>query len=166
VQDEFDAVELAIAGKASLAVTSTLVPYPGTAIYNYVMQHKLLDGPNSVADSKRPVVKLIMDQQFSSIQKRSILNCFTDKQKDVLLNISTVFPAMVALPWIRKLLYRLVFILPYNPLYVYLAILAKAYKTNKYIYPTKMPLTHKLYFLFKALKIEGGRMIGLEKKVA
>jgi anaerobic magnesium-protoporphyrin IX monomethyl ester cyclase len=166
VQDEFDAVELAIAGKASLAITSTLVPYPGTAIYNYVMQHKLLDGPNSVADSKRPVVKLIMDQQFSSIQKRSILNCFTDKQKDVLLNISTVFPAMVAFPWIRKLMYHLVAVMPYNPLYVYLAILAKAYKTNKYIYPTKMPVSQKLHFLFKALKIEGGRMLGLQKEVA
>lgn len=165
VQDEFDAVELSIAGKVSLAITSTLVPYPGTAIYNYVMQHKLLDGPTTVEANKRPVVKLIEDQQFSSIQKRSILNCFTEKEKDVLLNISTVFSVMVAFPRLRRMMYWLVRALPPNSVGIVVAILAKAYKTDRFIYPTNMPLSQKLYFLFKALKIESGRMLGLSKNI-
>ncbi|MGQ0677397.1 MAG: B12-binding domain-containing radical SAM protein [Rhodospirillales bacterium] len=166
VQDELDAVELAIAGKVSLAITSTLVPYPGTAIYDYVMEHKLLDRPTTVEENKRPVVRMLEDQQFSSIQKRSILNCFTDKEKDILLNISSVFSVMVAMPWLRGLSYWMVKHMPPTAIGFGMAILAKAYKTDRYIYPTKMPLTQKLHFLFKALRIEGGRMLGLKNEVA
>jgi radical SAM superfamily enzyme YgiQ (UPF0313 family) len=166
IQDELDAVELSVAGGASLAITSTLVPYPGTEVYDYVMEHKLLDRPTTVEENKRPVIKMMENSEFSSIQKRSILNCFTDKEKDVLLNISTVFSVMVSMPWTRKILYFMVKNIPPNPLFILIAILAKGYKTDKYIYPTGMPLLTKVHFLLKAIRIEGGRMLGLKKQVA
>ncbi len=166
VQDELDAVEISVAGKASLAITSTLVPYPGTEVYDYIMQHGYMDQPTTVEEGKRPVIKMMEDQQFSSIQKRSMLNCFTDKEKDILLNISTVFSVMVSVPWTRGILYFMVKHMPPNPLFVVFAILAKGYKTDKYIYTTGMPIIQKFGFLFKALRIEGGRMLGMTKKVA
>lgn len=166
VQDELDAVELAVSGNASLAITSTLVPYPGTEVYSYIMEHGYMDRPTTVEEGKRPVVTMMEDQQFSSIQKRSMLNCFSDKEKDILLNISTVFTVMVSMPWTRHLLYFLVKHMPPNQMFVIFAILAKGYKTDKHIYPTGMPFTQKLGFLFKALRIEGGRMLGRKKKMA
>jgi len=45
-------------------------------------------------------------------------------------------------------------------MFVYLAIMVKGYKTDRYIYPTRMPFSRKLRFLLKALRIEGGRMMG------
>lgn len=165
VQDELDAVEISVSGNANLAITSTLVPYPGTEIYDYVIEHKLLDAPRTVEEGKRPVVRMLESQEFSSIQKRSILNCFSDKEKDVLLNISTVFSAMVAVPWLRKVLYRVVKVLPPNPLFVVFAIFVKGFHTDKSIYPTHMPITEKLTFLMKAMRIEGGRMMGTNKGV-
>ena len=165
IQDELDAVEMSVRGKVSLAITSTLVPYPGTEIYDYVMEHKLLDRPTTVEEGKRPLVKMMENQEFSSIQKRSILNCFSDKEKDVLLNISSVFPLLVAVPRLRKVLYFLVKHIPPNPLFISLAIFAKGFKTDRYIYPTGMPLGEKFQFLLKALRIEGGRMLGLKVEV-
>jgi len=166
IQDELDAVELSVAGNASLAITSTLVPYPGTEVYDYVIEHKLIERHTTVEEGKRPVVKLMEDNQFSSIQKRSILNCFSDKEKDILLNISTVFSVMVSMPWTRKALYFMVKNIPPNSLFILFAILTKGYKTDKYIYPTGMSLITKFQFLFKAIRIEGGRMLGRNKQVA
>lgn len=165
IADELDGAEINARGRVTLGMTSTLVPYPGTAIYRYCVQHGLLDKHVTVEDGKRPIVQLMDDKQFSSIQKRSILTCFTDKEKDVLLNISTAFPVMSAIPWLRRVLYFLARHLPPNPLFVWLAIAVKAYKMDRYIYPTGMPVIDKLRFFFKAMKIESGRMWGKVKEV-
>jgi len=160
VQDELDAVDINVRGRVSLGITSTLVPYPGTAIYNYCVKHKLLDSDISMAETKRPLVQMIEDNQFSSIQKKSILNCFTEKEKSVLLNVSTVFSVMCAIPWLKPVLFKLCKTMTPNRMFVYLAIMVKGYKTDRYIYPTRMPFSRKLRFLLKALRIEGGRMMG------
>ena len=151
IQDEIDAVTINARGKVTFGASTTLLPYPGTAIYKYCVEHNLLD-------------KHVEDTQFSSIQQRSILTSFSEKEKDVLLNIATLFATMSTVSWLRHILIFLARHVKPNFLFIWLFTIVKGYKMDRYIYPTGMPVIKKVGFFLKAFKIENSRVRGKTKE--
>ena len=166
VQDELDATMINSRGKVSVGLSTILVPYPGTAIYDYCVENDLLDEHIVAKDGKEAIARLKDHKPFNSIQKRSILTCFDDEEKDTLFNISNLFLTMCTFPRLRGILYFLARRIPPNPLFVLWTVLLKGYKMDKYIYPMKEPFHKKLKIFFKALKIESDRMWGKVKDIS
>jgi radical SAM superfamily enzyme YgiQ (UPF0313 family) len=150
-QIDFDGTKINSEGRVTYGMSTILVPYPGTAIYNNVVEKNLLDEDISDLKKTRP---------FSSIQKRSVLNCFTAKEKDVQFNLSVMYPVLGAYPRWRPFLYFLCRHLPPNPLFVFLAVLEKGFKMDQYVYPTHESPWRKLKMFLKARRLEKERMWG------
>ena len=104
-------------------------------------------------------------KQFFSIQKRSILTCFGEKEKDVLLNISTLWPLLSTVSWLRHILIFLARHSKPNFLFFWLFTIIKGYKMDTYIYPSRIPITKKIGMALKVFKIENSRIRGETKKV-
>lgn len=151
IEHDFEGPRINARGRVTYGMSTILVPYPGTAMYNYCMEKKLLDVDIADLKNTRP---------FSSIQKRSVLNCFSDREKDIQFNLSVLYPVLGTWPFLRPVLEFLIRRLPPNPLFVGLAILVKAFKMDRYVYTTKESWRTKVRWLLKARRIEKERIWG------
>jgi hypothetical protein len=149
-EDERLGTELNAQGRVTYGMSSILVTYPGTAVYRHCVEHGLLTGPASGNPQD--------SADFSSIQKRSILNCYTEAEKDLQFNLATLYPLMSSFPRLRWALYWLARRLPPNRAFVWVAILWKGFVLDRYIYPTGESVLAKLRLFLKARRIETQRM--------
>ena len=152
IEDEIDGINLNIECKTDYANSTILVPYPKTAMWDYCIKNNINFGN---CDGK---------SLFVSIQKKSVLSCFTDKEKDIQWNLSAFFPAIVKFPGLKSVFIWIAKHTKPNIAFAGFYVLCRAYLLSKYIYPTKMSLLYRLENLFKALKIEVSRMLGFKKQ--
>lgn len=127
IQDDKDAIDLEIAAGVKFSSRSILMPYPGTEIGRYC--------------EERGYFVMDVDKFGESLLERSPLNCFTDRQNDVMKNILYLSGLAVWQPWLASFIknhavhWR-------NPLIkkLFLAIyyVVKVYTLKKYIYTIKI----------------------------
>lgn len=84
VQDDLDTIEMSRQGKVTYASYSVTVPMKGTALHDYCIGHDYID-PD-------------YDGDLSGTNEKSVLKCFTDKEKDVRFNVYLLGPILARLP--------------------------------------------------------------------
>jgi anaerobic magnesium-protoporphyrin IX monomethyl ester cyclase len=145
-EDEMAGLQLNIESGVDFAGAPILLPFPRTGIWKYCQEHGYL--------SDNPL------ESYGSIQKESSLKCFTKREKEVQWNLSTFYPAIVKFAWLRGPLLRLATRGKPRALFAALHVFIKGYLMSRYIYRFSGNWGAKVKFLFKALKIEVGRMLG------
>lgn len=152
IEDEVNGVALNIKSKVDYANTTMLVPYPKTAIWDFCSKNHMLN-----EDARNGV--------FASLQQKSILTCFSDKEKDIRWNISAFFPAMVKFPFLKCVLVWIAKHSKSNILFSFFYVLTKSYLMKRYIFPCKISLLNMFRYLIKALRIEIVRMLGIKRQL-
>ena len=150
IEDELDNIDLALEAGVEYASGSILVPYPGTGIAEYVKEH------NITVDNES-------GNLFTSIQKRSTLNCFTDKEKDIQWNLSMFFPLMVKSRFLRNVLLPIAKTFKPNFVFSYIFAISKSYIMGVQMLQVKLNWTNIKKYALKALNIESGRSLGRKR---
>ena len=122
IQDDLDTIEVSRLGRVTYASYSTTVPMVQTSLYNYCLEHNLIDPSTYVGD-------------MEGCSSRSVLNCFTSKEKDIRYNIYLLGAIIAKLPtpW-YKMGILLIKKIPPNKLYIKLRQLFYQYYIERYIY--------------------------------
>lgn len=137
VSDEIKSVELAIKCKPAYPNFTIFTPFPGVELSDLAYKNNLVndDLPQRTTD-------------------RSVLNCFTNKEKDIQENIVTLGPLMVRFPSLKPLILNFLINLPPNSLFRYIWIINKGYLGSKYIWPIKMDFLLKIKIFIKSFLFE------------
>ncbi len=152
LKDEYDGIRLNADSGVDFAGATILAPFARTPIWFYCREHHLL--PEKA------------DEAMLSVQARSLLTCFSEKEKDIQWNLSVFYPAMVKFAWLRPLLLWLARHTRPSRLYSLFHVLSKGYLFSRYIFHFKGCWGIKIRMLLKALHIEGPRMWGVKRSDA
>lgn len=142
IEDDIQTVELAAKCRVAYPSLTILTPFSGTTLGEQCFKRGLIDTdyPEHTTD-------------------RSILNCFTERQKDIQLNLVHLGIFAVRFPFLKRLILdRLIYWTP-NPLFFFAWYLLKNYVSVKYIWPIKAGLSAKVRLAARALAFElSGRL--------
>jgi radical SAM superfamily enzyme YgiQ (UPF0313 family) len=83
-QDDLDTIQMSREGKVTYSAYSVTVPMKGTALHNYCVDHGYID-PN-------------YDGDLSGTTEKSVLNCFSEKEKDIQYNVFLLGPILARMP--------------------------------------------------------------------
>ncbi|MBF0465661.1 MAG: B12-binding domain-containing radical SAM protein [Nitrospirae bacterium] len=142
LKDELDSLDLNIRCKPTCGLFSILLPYPGTEIHDYCIEHNLLDKDYNFEDISR------------SVGSYSMLSSFTDKEKKIQKNIVFLGPLVIKLPFLKKLFVKYLIYMPNNFIFLFIHYCTKYYLFKKYIIPMRYTLTDYLHFMIATLKSE------------
>ena len=105
LQDDLDAIELSRRGKVTYASFSTTVPMEKTELYDYCIEHDVIDFSNYKGD-------------MSGCGEKSTLLCFTEKDKTVRYNIYLLGAIIARFPsLLGKVALAMIKIIPPNALF-------------------------------------------------
>jgi radical SAM superfamily enzyme YgiQ (UPF0313 family) len=125
ISDEIKSLELATESKTTYAASTIFTPFPGTELNqycldkNYLPKAKKIEFPRSTTD-------------------RSMLNCFSEKEKDIQRNILLLGALANNNKVFRFIIMRWLIYLPPNQLFFYLSFLVRNYYLYRHIYPLKL----------------------------
>ena len=125
INDELDSIKLAVRSKTTCAAFTIFTPFPGTALYNYCQEK------NYLSNTKAPVFP-------RSTTDRSILNCFTEKEKDIQKNLMLLGTLAVGSKILRKPILNWLIYWPPNKLFFYLSFLVRNYYYYCHIWPMSL----------------------------
>ncbi|MEK6715218.1 MAG: radical SAM protein [Candidatus Omnitrophota bacterium] len=137
IKDEMKSIELAIKCKPAYPNFTIFTPFPGVELSDVAYKNNLVNGdlPQRTTD-------------------RSVLNCFTKKEKDIQENIVTLGPLIVRFPFLKLFILNLIMHLPPNRLFRYIWVVNKGYLGSKYIWPIKMAFLLKIKLFLKSFLFE------------
>jgi radical SAM superfamily enzyme YgiQ (UPF0313 family) len=120
LEGDLDTIRLSKAGQTTYSNYSTTVPMAGTVLFNYCVDHKLIDHGTHVSDMK-------------GCTEPSTLTCFTKKDKNSRYNIFLLGPIIAKLPFpLDKLAIMLIKNIPPNFIFKQIHdVLLKYYLENK-----------------------------------
>jgi hypothetical protein len=133
ILDELKSIDLAIKGKTTYASFTIFTPFPGTALHARCVQDKLIP-------------QEYMSVFPKSTTDRSILSCFTEKDKDIQKNImllGSLASGSKILRW--PVLKWLIYLKP-NKIYFYISFIVRNYYHYRHIWP--MSLNIKEFFRY------------------
>jgi len=124
LENELETIDLNIRSKVSFAEFPIFHPYPKTEL-----------GDKCIDDG-------IYNRDYSglhmSYMNKSPLSCFTEKEKNIQRNLSTLGLLIIWHPWLRNFIVRYLLNLPYNVFYFWLYYLAKMYLNKRRVYPIRL----------------------------
>lgn len=85
IQDDLDTIQVSREGKVTYSAYSVTVPMKGTALYDYCVDNGYID-PDYNGD-------------LSGTIKKSVLNCFSEKEKDIRYNVFLIGPILAKMPY-------------------------------------------------------------------
>lgn len=139
LEDDINAVDFSI--KANVAVPEFPVyqPLPKTELFEICKAKDFFD-----------------EKEISSygFTKRSILNCFTDKEKNAQINISTLGPLAVKHPYLRNLIMNHLIYFKYNSLFKKIYALDKFVTYHSKVYRMNYSMKERFKIFKKAFKME------------
>lgn len=127
IQDEFKSLALAFKGRATCAAFTIFTPLPGTELREICLQKNL------IPKTDKPVFP-------RSVTDRSMLNCFTEKEKDIQKNILLLGTLTNGSRLLRKIILKWLIYLPPNKIYFYISFIVRNYYHYRYIWPLKLNL--------------------------
>jgi anaerobic magnesium-protoporphyrin IX monomethyl ester cyclase len=124
LKDDFNTVEFARKLKISVPTLGIFSPYPGTELTNYAVQKGMLDSKNI---------------DFHTYRHKTILNSYTEKEKDTMLRLAYLGTFFCLLPgWCQPLL-KMMVRLPLIGLYSFLNSIFVSYLLSTRIFPGAHP---------------------------
>jgi len=94
------------------------------------------------------------DKMHTSCMSVSLLNCFSDKEKKVQLNMGMLASVAVVLPWLRNLIVNHLTYWPPNKLFTFAYWLAKNYTLRRRIYVTMTTRRESFRIYMRSLRQE------------
>lgn len=140
IEDELKTIDLYIEAKPKCGLFTICVPYPGTEVFSYCVKNGMLR-----AD-------LTHDDINQTSGDYSMLDSFSDREKEIQKNISLLGTVAVTFPWLKTLITKYLIYLPNNKLFFLAYFLVKNYQFSKYIVPIKYSLADYLRLGLAALK--------------
>ena len=153
IEDDIETVRFTAKHRVAYPSFTVLTPFRGTTLGERCQKLGLIEGgyPEHMAD-------------------RSILNCFTEKQKDVQVNLVHLGIAASRFPFLRNvILNRLIYMRP-NTVFFFVWYVLKNYVSAKYIFPIQANIFTKMRLAWRALSYELSgrlslrRLLGLGRK--
>jgi len=130
LQDDLDTIEQGRQAKVTWVNYSTAVPMEKTQLYDYCVERGLLN-------------PLVYQGDMGGCMEKSVLSCFTEREKNIRLNIFLMGDLIAKLPSvIGKLAIFLIKVIPPNIVFK---------KLNKYLY--KYNMEHRIFILKDDLEV-------------
>lgn len=139
-ENEVESIDLNIKSKVDYAPFTILVPYPKTEVGNYC--------------EKEGLINIDVDEYSISFNSKSLLNCFTDREKNIQQNILELGPLAVWWPSLKNIILKYLVHLPHNRLYTFIGFLLKGYMMRTKIYPMKLKPWEYFVQFKKGIRIE------------
>ena len=136
LEDELKSLDLAFKSKTTCATLTIFTPFPGTELYNQCLQRNLID------KTETPVFP-------RSTMDRSMLNCFTEKEKNIQKNIMLLGTLANGSRLLRRIILKWLIRLPPNKIFFYTSFLVRNYYYYRHIWP--MSLSTKEFFSYVGL---------------
>ncbi|MDP2927993.1 MAG: radical SAM protein [Candidatus Omnitrophota bacterium] len=140
IDNDIESIDLAIRAKVTWAEFPIFYPYPKTELGQYAV--------------KMGLYKPDYEKMHTSYQYRSLLNCFTEKQKNAQMNLSVLGAVAIALPRFRSLIVRYLIYIQHNPFFTLVYYLTKMYVLRKKIYVTRTAFWESIRIFVRSLKQE------------
>jgi radical SAM superfamily enzyme YgiQ (UPF0313 family) len=140
IDNDIESIDLAIRAKVTWAEFPIFYPYPKTELGQYAV--------------KMGLYKPDYEKMHTSYQYRSLLNCFTEKQKNAQMNLSVLGAVAIALPRFRSLIVRYLIYIQHNPFFTLVYYLTKMYVLRKKIYVTRTTFWESIRIFVRSLKQE------------
>jgi len=140
IDNDVESIDLSIKCKATWAEFLIFHPFPGTQLGDLTV--------------KQGYYKPDYELMHTSYQHSSPLNCFSEKEKNALMNIAVLGAVAVAFSRFRNLIVRRLIFLKYNPSFTFFYYVTKMYILRRKIYVTKTSFGNSLVIFAKSLKQE------------
>jgi len=140
IENEIETIDLNIKAKVSYVEFPIFHPYPRTELGDYCIEEEIFQPEYSGL--------------HMSYMNKSPLSCFTDKEKNIQRNLSTLGLIVVWLPFLRKIVLRWLIYLPYNRFFFFLYYIAKGYLNKTRVYPVKLGLRGLWSIMVKSWRLE------------
>jgi radical SAM superfamily enzyme YgiQ (UPF0313 family) len=122
LHDDLDSIRISKKGRVTYTAYSTTVPMRGTRLYDYCVQHELIDQHSHKSD-------------MTGCWSQSTLNCFSKKEKNIRYNIYLTGAIIAKLPtWIATIAIGLIKIVPPNPFFTKLQRIFYQYSIENKIF--------------------------------
>lgn len=122
LKDEFKSLDLAFRSHTVRASFTIFTPFPGTDLHSYCLKK------GYIPRTKKPVFP-------RSTTDRSMLNCFSEREKNIQRNIMLLGPLANSSRWLRGIILKILIYLPPNRIFFYLSFLVGNYLNYRYIWP-------------------------------
>ena len=140
LKDEIETIDLNIRAKASFVEFPIFHPYPKTELGDFCVKQKIYEPDYSGL--------------HMSYMNKSPLTCFTEKEKNIQRNLSTLGLLIIWQPWLRGIILNWLIKLPYNRFYFLLYYFIKVYLNKTRVYPIKLGLKGVWQSLKKSFRLE------------
>ncbi|MDO8125662.1 MAG: radical SAM protein [Candidatus Brocadiales bacterium] len=137
---DIESVDMNIRCRVTFSEFPILFPYPGTKLGQYCIDNGFFDGD--------------YDKLHMSYSTDSPMNCFTEKEKLMQMNLSFLGLLCVMFPRLRNITINWLIRLPLTKLYFLIFYFAKAYLIKTRIYPMKFSLTDFVGNVWYSLSLE------------
>ncbi len=140
LKDDIRSVDLAIEAKSTWAEFGPFYPYPGTELGDYTI--------------KRGWYQPDYEHMHTYYSNYTLLNCFSDMEKRVQINLTVLAPVAVVFPKLRNLIINHLIYWPYNKAFILMYWAVKSYVIRRKIYKTKTTFLESLRIFARSLKQE------------
>jgi anaerobic magnesium-protoporphyrin IX monomethyl ester cyclase len=140
LRQDIESLELAIKSRVSWAEFPIFYPYPGTEL-----------GQKTV---ELGVYSFDFEKMHTSYQHKSLLSCFTEKEKNAQMNLALLGPVAIVFPRLKNLILKYLIFVRNNPVFTFAYYLTKMYVLRKKIYVTKTNLRTSFGIFARSLKQE------------
>ncbi len=142
IEDDIETVAFTARCKVAYPSFTVFTPFKGTTLGEKCFRDGLIDGdyPEHTTD-------------------RSILNCFTEREKDAQMNLVHLGIWACKFPFLQNAIFRRLIYMKPNPVFFFLWYLMKNYVSARYIWPIRAGIGKKLRLAVRALRFElAGRL--------
>ncbi|MBE9531847.1 MAG: B12-binding domain-containing radical SAM protein [Proteobacteria bacterium] len=140
IKEDIEGLDLNIKAKVTFGEFPVFFPYPKTELGEYSIEHGYFDGD--------------FDKLHMNYQTDSPLNCFSEKEKRMQVNLSLLATVCLLFPSLRNITVKLLIKLPLTKLYFIMYYFTKAYLIKTKIYPMKFSITDTLRTFYDSFILE------------
>lgn len=140
ISNDIESVDLSIASGVTWAEFPVFYPYPGTEL-----------GQKTI---EKGLYKEDFKNMHTSYQNKSLLSCFSEREKNAQMNIALLGPVATVFPYLRNLILGRLIYIRRNFFFTFLYYITKMYVFRKKIYVTKTNLWVSLRIFTRSLKQE------------
>jgi len=140
IAEDIQSLDLCIKSRVTWAEFPIFYPYPKTELGDQAINMGMY-----IPD---------YEKMHTSNQSFSVMNCFTEKEKKVQMNMGILAAVAVGFPWLRNLIVNHLIYWPPNRLFTFAYWLAKNYTLRRKIYVTKTTWWESFRIYMRSLRQE------------
>jgi radical SAM superfamily enzyme YgiQ (UPF0313 family) len=140
LKEDIEGLDLNIKAKVTFGEFPVFFPYPKTELGESSIEHGYFDGD--------------FDKLHMTYQTDSPLNCFSEKEKLMQVNLSLLATVCLLFPSLRNITVNFLIKLPLTKLYFVFYYFTKAYLIKTKIYPMKFSLLDSLRTFYESFVLE------------